>query len=503
MGCGVIPRDPTAATSTNYDAVFVGGGVYGACAALEAARRGLRVLLVERGDFGGATSWNSLRIVHGGLRYLQTADLSRFRESVGERAWWLRTFPDLVEPLPCLMPLYGGRLTSPRRPSVLRVALAVNDLLSAGRNRDVREDRHIPAGRILGRTEAIDRYPALANRPPLAAALWHDAAMPDSQRLLVELLRWAVARGAATLNYVEAVSIEVERDTVVGMSLRDVAPGADGREYAVETRTVVNCAGPWCRDVATAFDRDVPSLFPYSIAFNLLIDRPQPSDCALAVDPPGGPTFFLHPWKGRLFAGTVHAPWEGPRSDAGPTDAMIAGFVTDLNAAVPGLDVTPDDVLRVHWGYLPAREAGTARLAVRPAIVRHADHDGPRGLFSVSGVKFTTARHVAERVLDVLARDGRVTPGATDASSPTCTAHPNRSGIERLLERDRDAAETVVRRIAAEESVVTPEDLLLRRTDWAVDPVGAERIERFVAAVLARGDSGSDRAEARVDGGSA
>jgi glycerol-3-phosphate dehydrogenase len=94
----MIRRDPEQATSRPHDLIVIGAGIYGVAMALEAARRGLRVVLVERDDFGGATSWNSLRILHGGLRYLQTLDLPRFFDSVAERRWFCRHFPELVAP---------------------------------------------------------------------------------------------------------------------------------------------------------------------------------------------------------------------------------------------------------------------------------------------------------------------------------------------------------------------------------------------------------------------
>src|SRR5262245_12098444 len=120
----MIRREPNAATQIQYDVIIIGGGIYGACMLLEAYRLGLRALLMERDDFGGATSWNSLRILHGGLRYLQTFDLPRFRQSVRERKWFCKNFPEYIRPLPCLMPLYGQGL---KRPFILRTALAIND----------------------------------------------------------------------------------------------------------------------------------------------------------------------------------------------------------------------------------------------------------------------------------------------------------------------------------------------------------------------------------------
>ncbi|MEJ2083967.1 MAG: FAD-dependent oxidoreductase [Acidobacteriota bacterium] len=111
----MIERNPALFSRDSYDLLIIGGGIYGACLSLEASRRGLSSLVLERDDFGGATSWNSLRILHGGLRYLQHLDLKRFRESVAERRWFSFWFPELVRPLPCLMPLYGksrGRRSS-------------------------------------------------------------------------------------------------------------------------------------------------------------------------------------------------------------------------------------------------------------------------------------------------------------------------------------------------------------------------------------------------------
>src|SRR5919106_3247372 len=153
-----IERNVDRAAGEDRDLIVVGGGIYGIALALEAARRGLKALLVERDDYGGATSWSNLRILHGGLRYLQSLDLARFFESVGERSWFLRHFPDLVRPLPCLMPLYGRGL---KRPSVFKVALALNDLLSSRRNAGVKRAIRLPKGRLTSAAETAALFPAV------------------------------------------------------------------------------------------------------------------------------------------------------------------------------------------------------------------------------------------------------------------------------------------------------------------------------------------------------
>ncbi len=385
--------DAVTAAARPWDLVVVGGGIQGIALTLEAAERGWAILLVERDDFGGATTANSLGILHGGLRYLQNFDLSRFRESVGERGWFLRNFPDLVSPLPCLMPLYapprGGRL---RRPSVLRAALTLNDRLSA--------DREIPRGKMLSPTETVALFPGVDREGLRGGALWHDAMIACPERLIQELLCRAAGSGACLLNHTEAVELRMEGGRVAGVTIAD---RKTGERFEVRTGAVANCAGPWVRGLARRFDRDVPELFEPVLAFNLLLDRESPSTAALAVAAPGtaAQTWFLVPCEGKLLAGTAYAPATG---EDGPDAERITGFLRDLNAAAPGLGFRPEEVLRVLWGRLPAVGKDSTVPASRPVILDHGRHGGPRGLVSVSGVKLTTARAVARRSLAVLGR---------------------------------------------------------------------------------------------------
>jgi glycerol-3-phosphate dehydrogenase len=463
---GAIWRDRERAARTRFDLLIVGGGVYGIALALEASRRGLSALLVERDDYGGATSANSLRIVHGGLRYLQSFDLSRFRVSVAERRWFLRCFPDLVEPLPCVMPLYspprGGVL---RRVSALRLALAGDTLLERGRNEGLRADRVLPRGRILGSAETAQFSPAIDREGLRGGILWYDATMPDSERLLIEMLRWAASCGAQALNYVTAERLLAEGGQATGAVLRD---RLSGKAFEIRAGRVVNCAGPWARELAATFDRDLPALFTPLLAFNLLLDRPPLSEAALAVATRnrGAQTYFVVPWKEKVLAGTRYLPGPAP---SGPTEEQIQVFVDRLNAALPGLGLARGEVEAVRWGLLPAKRKGSVEPADHPVIHDHGARGGPRGLVSVSGVKLTTARAVAERTLETLY--GAALPAYTEAgkSRPPARRPLPFEEIERLLAEDRSAATSHLLRLVRRESVVHLDDLLLRRTDWGRD----------------------------------
>jgi glycerol-3-phosphate dehydrogenase len=487
-----IDRDPRAAASQSYDLLVVGGGIQGVTLALEAARRGLATLLLERGDFGGETTWNSLRIVHGGLRYLQTLDLPRHRESIAERRWLLRHFPDLVEPLPCLMPLYdpprGGRL---RRRGALRAALAADALLGRRRNEGVRDDRVIPPGRLLGHAETVELFPEVDRDGLRGGALWYDAVAADSHRLVIELLRWACGAGVRALNYVEAAELRVEGAQVRGVRAVD---RESGRSFEIRAAAVASCAGPWVRRVARRFDQDVPGLFHPLLAFNLLLDREPPAEdgrtaVAVASRRPGAQTWFLLPFQGRTLAGTFYAPTTGEMlRDGAPGEPLIEEFLRELNAALPGLDLRREEVLRVLWGRLPAAAEGSTTPASRPVIHDHGAHGGPRGLVSVSGVKLTTARALAGQALQAFAAGGYLPPSApVEVARPAADPPLSLTELTWLAENDWTAAREHLRGIVERQSVIHLEDLLLRRTGWGIDPRRAEAAARLCESLGWRG----------------
>ena len=487
---GLKPRDPSAAAAVTYDLIVIGGGAYGVMLALEAARRRMRPLLLERADFGGGTTWNHLRIVHGGLRYLQSLDLERFRESVEERRWFLRHFPDLVEPLECMMPLYGEGL---RRMPVLRAALRLNDMLSRRRDHGVRADRVLPGSRVIGRDETVRRFRSVDPHRLRGAAVWYDAVMPSPHRVIMESLRWAESYGARTLNYVEAGRLATADGRVRGVLAVD---RETGDRYEYRAPVVVNCAGPLSGEVAARLDREVPQLFRPSLAFNLLLDREPLSEAALAVAPrrAGARTYFMYPWRGRVLAGTYHAPWFGGARAVEPTADQVGDFLSDLSFAVPGWDLRRGDVLHTFSGLLPAAVEGTDRLAVREVLHDHGAAGGPVGLYSMSGVKFTTARAVAEKTLRTVFPRLSTDPYAHAGTERPLASHvPEWPEFDDLRHRDPEAAVALLRRVVDEESVVHGEDLLLRRTDWGLDPRAPGGIERVVAGLLEADGSAASR----------
>src|SRR5262245_33546761 len=232
-----MTRDLDLLAGSTFDVLVVGGGIYGLTIAYDAAQRGLSVALIERDDFGSGTSFNHLRTIHGGLRYLQTLDVRRARESVRERRTIARIAPHAVRPLPFALPLYRSVL---RGKIAMRAGFLVDRLIALGRNRGVTEGHKLPGGRVFGRGTSAQRFPGLKRQRLTGAAVFHDYVMTEPDRLTFSYAMAASELGAALANHLEAVSLLTETRRVVGVHARD---RLGSRELDVRARVTVNAAG--------------------------------------------------------------------------------------------------------------------------------------------------------------------------------------------------------------------------------------------------------------------
>ena len=468
-----IERNPMAAQSEEYDVIVVGGGIYGCMVLLHLVATGLKCLLVDRSDFGSATSFNSLRIMHGGLRFLKRLDITRSRHMIEARAWLLRHFPDLVRPMPCLMPLYNRGI---QRKSTLRAALAIDNLLCRSSNSRLASTSRISPGRIVSRQEVLAAFPLTTTNGLLGGAVWEDAQLEDSPRLIVETLRWATALGGTALNYVEADQVLTNQARVCGIAATDRLTGSS---LEFSGRVVVNAAGPWCRGFARAADRDVARLFQPSLAWNLLLDRPQLSDHAVALTcPTTAHTYFIVPWKGKMLAGTGHRAVESTDS-AGISEQLIATMLDDLNACVPNLNLERSNVAHVFSGFLPVKREGSNVLSERWVMQNHADRGGPQGLISVSGVKFVAAPMVARQVADSV-----ISAHFPDHSRPSTELPPRpapNTGWANTPENDPNFE--ALTQLARSEAVTQLSDLVLRRTSMWTNPQAWSAFPRIAEEV--------------------
>ena len=388
-----------------FDVLVIGAGITGACIALEASSRGLRVALVDRNDFGAGATANCLRIVHGGLRYLQHLDFRRARESIRERRMWLRSAPHLVDPLPTVVPTIRG--TFPPRP-LLAAALTVNDLLSADRNVGVNADRHLPDFRALTRDETRELVPYFDDARLTGGVLFHDALMYSPERLTLEVIGAARSRGAIAANHTALDSVRRETDGFTSM-LRDLI---SGDQFAVRSKSIVNATGANVNDVVHTITGAAPRQpTRYSIAMNLVTARPWEGPAFATMGGLGDPDrlietgrrLFVVPWRGQQLFGTAHFPFTGNESSPTLPDELLDAFLRELREGTPSMDVSRDDVRVVQWGLLPVAgdDPHRVRLLKRHTVIDHAAEGAP-GAWSVVSIKFTNARHVASDVVDRL-----------------------------------------------------------------------------------------------------
>lgn len=451
-------RDLAALTDRPHDLVVIGGGIHGAAVAWDAAQRGLSVALVEAADFGSGASWNSLKTVHGGLRHLQRADLAGLRESARERTALLRIAPRLVRPLPFLVPTYAGQ---PPSRLALFAGLRLSDLLTLGRNRGLPAGQGVPDGRMLSSREMIDRVPALDSAGLTGGAEWTDAQVASTERLLLAILHAANDAGAALANYAEVTRLERADGRVTGVAVRDVL---GGDTLSVRGRLVVNAAGP-ALDQVLSLAGLARSPVPMLHAANLVLDRAVVATHAVGARA-GGRFLFLVPWQGRSIVGTTYA--------AGGVPPAAAEFLSEVRRAFPWAGLREGDVALVHRGRVPGT-GGARGLRTRSRVIDHEQEDGLAGLLSVLSAKYTTARAMAERAVDVAVRrlGHRAAPCRTSS-----TLLPHATALAGTLGEQG-------RRAAREEAAVHLEDAVLRRLDLATAGRPPQAVVDEVAAAMA------------------
>lgn len=407
------------ALDRDFDVLVVGGGVYGACLARAAARGGLNVALLERGDFGSGVSHNSLKIIHGGFRYIQHFDLPRIWESVAAQRGWLRAAPHLVRPLRCVIPAYGY---GTRGPLAFAAGICAFHGVTIGRNAGLSGSLRLPPSGILSRRSLLSMYPELDRKDLKGGAYWYDAQMLDANRLIFECVRDAWLHGAAVANHVEVLHLLSAGPKVEGAVARDVLTG---REFEVRARVTVNATGPYIESLLTgsklsSSKRSLVWTRNVNIVTRKLFDThdavgvgsQRPSDAAVGASKR---LFFVTSWQDRSVVGTSHVKHEGdPQDIRDEVRKDVQALLAEVNEALPNAKLDADDVLYVHSGLTPAED--DVERAKRSTVIDHEQVDGQRGLITVLGIKYTTAPTVAASVMRliqrILKRDRQALPAA-------------------------------------------------------------------------------------------
>jgi glycerol-3-phosphate dehydrogenase len=423
-----MQRNPAALATQEFDVLVIGAGAFGAAAARDAALRGLRTALIERADFGGATSAECFKMVHGGIRYLQHADVPRLRASSHERSALLRIAPHLVQPLPIAIPTYGhGR----QGRAYLAAGATVYDLLTLDRNNGIRDlQRQIRRSRVLSRSRLLELFPHLSAAELSGAVVFEDGQMYNPARLVLAFVSSAVAAGATACNYAEATKFLWRDSAVCGVRARD---RLSGEEFDVRARLTLNAAGPW----ADYLQNDSQHFgawrrLPYSRDAYFIVDRAPTSEYGVAVQGLsrdkdavlGRATrhLFAVPWRDKTLFGVWHTLFPDFPDGAHVRPEEIETWIAELNSVYPALQLSPSEVCFANCGLVPFGETATATelsFGKESRLIDHRAAHGVGGLVSLVGIRFTTARADAARALEMLLRQlPRAPRGADTARLP-------------------------------------------------------------------------------------
>jgi glycerol-3-phosphate dehydrogenase len=461
-----------------YDLLIIGGGINGLGVAADAARRGLKTLIVEKGDWGGGTTSASSRLIHGGLRYLQYGEIDLVRESLRERGILTRQRPHLVHPISLLIPTYK---VQPMPRWMIGVGLFLYDVLA--------HDPLFPRPAILNIGKTREREPALSTDGLTGGYLYPDAQVEFPERVCVELRQEALRFGGEARNHTRVLSLIQNGDRVTGAVLRDELTG-EGSE--VEAELIVNAAGPWLDVVTRTLKEPPPRMIGGTWGTHLILPmRPgSPQGPIYATAKKDGRPFFLLPWDNRLLVGTTDVKFTGDDPDTLQMEAWeVEYLLAETNHLFPAAGYTESDVQATTVGVrpLPASGKNAGAITRRHFLVDHAQKHGIQGLASIVGGKLTTYRSLAEEVVDWAYRSlGRPPVECTTSRvEQAATVADLEKGVRNLLGKLHLDTERAPRLIALYGHTATELLHQIERDPSLGEPLGPNTAEMAVQVIHA------------------
>ncbi|MBQ1083727.1 MULTISPECIES: glycerol-3-phosphate dehydrogenase/oxidase [unclassified Nocardiopsis] len=413
-------------TRGTFDLLVIGGGILGTSVAWTATQAGLRVAMVDAGDFAGATSSASSKLVHGGLRYLQTGNVRLVAENHKERRSLASDVaPHLVNHRPFLVPVYSG---GPHGAAKMGAGVFLYSALSAFGD---------GMGRLLSPLQAKRLAPGLRTEGLKSVAAYSDHQMNDS-RMAVMTVRAAVDAGAVVLNHAEVRGLRTTRGRVTGADLHDRVNGDD---FGIDARLVLNATGPWVDHLRRMEDAAAAPSVRLSKGAHLVLSTPDPWKAALTIPVDKYRVSFAIPWEGHLLLGTTDESYEDDPAEVGVVPSDVDQI---LGEAALGIDASYLDRDRMTYSFAGLRVLpggpGDTSSAKRETVVTQ----GRGGMLSVAGGKWTTYRHIGRTVLEELRKVSAV-PLAEDMADPLRTvplpglASPDAVAQRLIIDRDPGA----------------------------------------------------------------
>ena len=371
--------------STPWDIVVIGGGATGVGVAVDAANRGFAVLLLERMDFGTATSSRSTKLVHGGVRYLEQGNISLVMEALKERGLLRQNAPHLVHDLGFVVPNYSWW-----EAPFYGIGMKVYDLLAGkyGFNKS----------RLLSREETLERLPTIQTNGLRGGVIYYDGQFDDT-RLLIHLAATAADQGAVLLNYAPAVEVTKGAD---GFADGVVAVDSEsGQRMKIQAHVVVNAAGIFADEVRRLAEPEVQEMIAPSQGIHLVFRREflRGNTAIMVPHTSDGRVLFAIPWHEHTVVGTTDTPIQEPSYNPVPFEEEVQ-FILDTAAQYLSRPPQRSDVLSVYVGIRPLVKANGASSKTSSLSRDHTIHIDHSGLLTIVGGKWTTYRHMAEDCVD-------------------------------------------------------------------------------------------------------
>lgn len=402
-----------------FDVVVVGGGITGVGVALDAASRGLDTALIERDDFASGTSSKSSKLVHGGLRYLQQGEIGLVYEALAERQRLLRNAPHLVKPLPFLIPMFGRNGIIPAKIARLLGAAMWGYDLTGG----------IRIGKMhkrLDRDAALAYMPSLRQDRLVSAYLYYDAAADDARLVMAVARTAALDHGAVLANRVSATGLIKDIDG----RIEGLRAAADGEEFTIRTRTVVNAAGVWADDMKAYDEGKHPDTIRPAKGIHITVPWHliRNEIAAVIPVPEDRRSIFVVPHGDLTYIGTTDTDYEGPLDDPQCTPEDIGYLIRAVNSAC-STEITESDILGAWAGLRPlVKSASSGRTA--DLSRRHRLDNSGSGLISITGGKLTTYREMAADTVNAVVKELRA--HTSDPNETTRLSRMSRSVTKKL-----------------------------------------------------------------------
>lgn len=381
-----------AAEIPRYDVAIIGAGVNGAGIARDAALRGLRVVVLDKNDMCSGTSAVSSRLIHGGLRYLEYAEIPLVYESLHERRSLRRIAEHLVKPLRISIPIFAG---ARRGRWLIRLGMIAYDVLSY--------KKLLPGHEMLDRKEIEDEEPGLRKDGLRGAARYFDAQVTFAERLVLENLLAARSAGADIKTYCEVREIGTCDGRVSTLAYRD----RGGRDYELQVESVINAAGPWVDEVLKTAPKTLKRFVGGTKGSHIVVSpfAGAPKDAFYVEAAADGRPFFIIPWNNQYLIGTTDIRYDGSLDNIRASRKEVDYLIAETNRVFPdaGLSVAGINFAYAGVRPLPHREKGPESAITRRHIIK-VNRKIAKGLISIIGGKLTTYRNLAEQTVDRLGR---------------------------------------------------------------------------------------------------